>query len=108
MIITDVDHTSAKNCFYLNDQHVNHTWVSDVLVLVEHLPHFVSSLTCCDIQLECRHCRKKEIQMKTQPNVHSSNFIQETNFSTIIIQIMFSLKGNAGRNLYINYRHQRP
>lgn len=40
--------------FYLNDQHVDHAGVSDVLVFVEHLPHFVSSLAHCDVQLE--HC----------------------------------------------------
>lgn len=38
--------------FYLNDQHVDHARVRDVLVFVEHLLHFVSSLTCCDVQLK--------------------------------------------------------
>lgn len=64
-----------KGCFYLNDQHVNHTWVGDMLVLVEHLPHFVPSLTRCDIQLECCHCRDRGTN-ENSPNFHSSNFIQ--------------------------------
>jgi len=49
---------SDRGCFYLYDQHVDHTGVVDVLVLVKHLPHFVSSLTCCDVQLKQRHCRQ--------------------------------------------------
>lgn len=44
---------------YLNDEHVDHSNVSDVLVLVEQLPHFVCSLACGDVQLEQRHCRQQ-------------------------------------------------
>lgn len=46
-----------------------------MLVLVEHLPHFVPSLTRCDIQLECCHCRDRGTN-ENSPNFHSSNFIQ--------------------------------
>lgn len=40
----------------LNDKHVNHTGVIDVLVPVKHLPHFVCSLASCDVQLKGSHC----------------------------------------------------
>lgn len=50
---------SLKFFFYLNDQHVDHTGISDVLVFVEHLPHFVSSLAHCDVQLEHGHCSNR-------------------------------------------------
>lgn len=52
--MVDAAHRSVEGRSYLNDQHVNHAGVSDMLVFVEHLPHFVSSLARCDIQL--KHC----------------------------------------------------
>lgn len=45
---------------YLNDEHVDHSNVSDVLVLVKHLPHFVCSLAVGDVQLKQRHCRQQQ------------------------------------------------
>jgi len=49
-------------CFYLDDQHVDHTGVRDVLVFVEHLPHFLSSLARPDVQLVHHHCRRRTMQ----------------------------------------------
>lgn len=51
----------ARCRLYLNDQHVDHTGVVDVPVPVEHLPHFVSSLTYCDVQLKHSNCGETNI-----------------------------------------------
>lgn len=49
-----------EELFYLDDQHVNHAWVSDVLVFIKHLPDFVSPLTGSDVQLKNSHCGKTQ------------------------------------------------
>lgn len=48
-------------CLYLDDQHVNHARVGNMLVLVEHLPHFGSALSRRDVQLEHCHCEDKGV-----------------------------------------------
>lgn len=46
-------HVGLMKChIYLNDQHVDHAGVCDVLVFVKHLPHFVSALASRDVQLK--------------------------------------------------------
>lgn len=57
---------------YLNNQHVDHTGVSNMFVFVEHLPHFVSALLRCDIQLKHRHCGKT--QMRNYADTAASSF----------------------------------
>lgn len=57
----------CESCFYLNDKHVNYTGVSDVLIFIKHLPHFVSSLARCDVQLKCRNCEERKVR-KESPN----------------------------------------
>ena len=49
----------------LDDQQVDSTRVCDMLVPVEHLPHFVSSLAWSDVQLEPGHCKYRSTKPGT-------------------------------------------
>lgn len=75
---------SKCGSFYLDDQHVNHAGVSDMLVFVEHLPHFVSALSCRDVQLKHRHCQNRNIKYVTTFPPYQLAFIS-FNLSFIIL-----------------------